>query len=348
MALSLPTTLRLAQLKALAIQCGISSSGTKSVLATRLSKEITPTAPPHHDGPRTKQATRILSIDMGIRNLAYCVLDIPSSGLSTSSKPSVMAWKRIALSTRPMPSLHLASDGLTTPAPDEKEDFTPPTLATAAHTLLTSTLLPLMPTHILIERQRFRSMGSPRILEWTVRVNMLESMLYAVLHTLKAANLWHGTVQGIAPGKVGPFWTGDGGAAETVRTVRGEDVIRKSIGKVRNTKSAKLRNKGAKIDLVKSWLEHDEVVVFGTIEAQATAKSYLEKWHGQPRGRKKLQQATSEGESIDEKEVMGKLDDLADSLLQGMAWIRWEENKRRVLEHGVDTLKLESGVIDDK
>ena len=35
---------------------------------------------------------------------------------------------------------------------------------------------------------------------------------------------------------------------------------------------------------------------------------------------------------------MGKLDDLADCLLQGMAWIRWEENRRGVLEGGLEAL----------
>ena len=31
---------------------------------------------------------------------------------------------------------------------------------------------------------------------------------------------------------------------------------------------------------------------------------------------------------------LGKLDDLADSLMQGMAWVKWEENRREVLEMG--------------
>lgn len=338
MALQLPTSLRLTQLKALAIHCGISSSGTKTVLATRLINEIIPPPVPQHGGSKAKHPTRILSIDMGIRNLAYCILDVPPSTTKPKLKPSVIAWKRIALSTPPVPSSpNLMSDTLTAPVSFEKEDFTPPTLATAAHALLTSNLLPYKPTHILIERQRFRSMGSPRILEWTVRVNMLESMLYAVLHTLKAANLWHGTVLGIAPGKVGPFWIREGSGGETAE---GDEVVQKSMGKVRNTKSAKLRNKGAKIDLVKAWLEQDEMVLLGTAEARATAKSYLEKWHGQPRGRKKVKLAISENELVSESEAMGKLDDLADSLLQGMAWAQWEENKTRVLEHGVDALKL--------
>lgn len=34
-----------------------------------------------------------------------------------------------------------------------------------------------------------------------------------------------------------------------------------------------------------------------------------------------------------------KFDDLADSLLQGLAWVRWEENRRLVREKGVDVLE---------
>jgi cruciform cutting endonuclease 1 len=35
---------------------------------------------------------------------------------------------------------------------------------------------------------------------------------------------------------------------------------------------------------------------------------------------------------------MGKLDDLADCLLQGLAWVQWEENKRLLLKKGVEVL----------
>ena len=35
----------------------------------------------------------------------------------------------------------------------------------------------------------------------------------------------------------------------------------------------------------------------------------------------------------------GKFDDLADSLLQGLAFVKWEENKRAVLEKGEAVLQ---------
>lgn len=250
---------------------------------------------------------------MGIRNLAYCLIDVPKS--SPKRLPSIRAWHRLAVSTRPEELEAKPDDGVETiPV---KEVFNPATLSSAACTLLRKKLLLENPTHILIERQRFRSMGSRNILEWTVRVNMFESILYAVLCTLKGEEVWNGEVQAIAPGKVGPFWVGEEiGGAESK--------------KERKSKSAKIRNKGAKIDLVRSWLESDGMVRLGNKAVENMARRYREKWERSPGGRKKGE-ADGEGK-------MGKLDDLADCLLQGMAWIEWEENKRKALEHGVQAL----------
>jgi cruciform cutting endonuclease 1 len=313
MALFLPTTLKLAQLKQLAFKCGISTSGTKPVLIARLHDEITLT-------PRQRPSPcRILSIDMGIRNLAYCILDVPKSLPNTL--PSIRAWHRLAVSTAPEVLEFKPDEGVEF-AP-VKEVFNPATLSSAAYTLLRKKLLLEEPTHILIERQRFRTMGSRNILEWTVRVNMFESILYAVLCTLKGEGIWNGEVQAIAPGKVGPFWVG-------------EESDTAASKKERKSKSAKIRNKGAKVNLVRSWLEGGEMIRLENKEVESMARRYKEKWDRSPGGRRK-----SEG---DGEEKMGKLDDLADSLLQGMAWIEWEENKRTVLKHGVEAL-LGSGVM---
>jgi cruciform cutting endonuclease 1 len=144
---------------------------------------------------------------------------------------------------------------------------------------------------------------------------------------LKSEKIWDGTVIPIAPGKVGPFWLESG-----------QDVVGppRARAKLRNTKSAKLLNKGAKIDLVKSWLEAKEKVILGTSEAESTAQAYLEKWHRLP-GRAKSKHV-AKSDKVGEVEAMGKLDDLADSLLQGMAWIQWEKNKRQILKNGVEAL----------
>jgi cruciform cutting endonuclease 1 len=327
MAIKIPPSLKLSQLKALAFQCGISTSGTKPVIINRLLNEIVPVIPNH--GSRNSTSSRILSIDMGIRNLAYCILDVPSEIFSNinSSLPTITAWRRIAVSSAPIPSEEAESS-----LHKLKEVFDPQTLSSAAYALLRHTLLPNNPTHILIERQRFRSMGSPHILEWTIRVNMFESMLYAVLQTLKSEAAWDGTVIPIAPGKVGPFWlesTQDGTIMSPVHT------------KLRNTKTAKLLNKGAKIDLVKSWLEGKEKVILGTSDVESTAHAYLEKWHRLPgRARSKGVVNVKREKSV-ELEAMGKLDDLADSLLQGMAWIQWEKNKWDILKNGTESLDLD-------
>lgn len=325
MAIKIPPSLKLSQLKSLAFKCGLSTSGTKPVLTNRLVNEIVPLLPNH--GSKTSSSNRILSIDMGIRNLAYCIFDAPSDVFSrnTSTLPTITAWRRIAVSSAPVPSKN--GESL---LPGAKEAFDPQTLSSAAYVLLRHTLLPNNPTHILIERQRFRSMGSPHILEWTIRVNMFESMLYAVLQTLKSEKIWDGTVIPVTPGKVGPFWLESG-----------QDVAipLRAHAKLRNTKTAKLLNKGAKIDLVKSWLDGKERVILGTPEVESTAHAYLEKWHRLP-GRAKSKGVVKSDNSV-ELEAMGKLDDLADSLLQGMAWIQWEKNKRDIIKSGVEALDLD-------
>lgn len=224
----------------------------------------------------------------------------------------------MAISSKPVND----PDSLT---PSLKESFEPAEFAAHAYKLLRHSLLLFNPTHILIERQRFRSGGSSRVLEWTIRINMFESMLYAVLHTLSEEKVWKGTVKAIVPSIVGPYWVGTG--------------IEKEAGqlrKARNAKSAKARNKKAKIDLVQNWLSNKEMVVLGTNEAKVTAKLYMEKWHRRKGHRSK----SDTGDDSKENDLV-KLDDLADSLLQGRAWLAWEHKKRSILKHGVDVNSLE-------
>ena len=311
---NIPSSLKLSQLKQLAFKCGLKTTGTKTILHSRLHHEITTAT------LRPAKSGKILSIDMGIRNLAYCVLKTPSLQAQESQKPTLDAWYRLAVSQAPSPKT--ATDG-SKDIEVEKEAFDPATLSRAAYSLLRERLLIHKPAYILIERQRFRSNGSAHILEWTVRVNMLESILYAILHTLRAEGIWEGTVMAIAPGKVGPFWVGE--AVETA--------VKEKKEKVRKSKAAKIQNKGAKIDLVGNWLHGGDILQLGNKDVERIAKAYSEKWDWVSTGKRREKVELEPGE-----EKMGKLDDLADCLLQGMAWIQWEENKRLVLKQGVDAL----------
>jgi cruciform cutting endonuclease 1 len=306
MALKIPNTLKLAELRSVASKCGLQTSGAKPILTQRVHDEIT-------SSPKRTKKTRVLSVDMGIRNLAYCILDVPSKSVSKSVKdpdsevPSLRAWHRLSVSNS---------------IPGEKEAFDPTTLSNIAYRLLRTRLIPEEPTHVLIERQRFRSMGSKHILEWTIRVNMFESILYGVLCTLKAEGIWKGEVVGVAPGKVGPFWLSEEGD---------EGERGKQWKKERKAKSSKSYNKGLKIDLVRRWLEDGQVVGLGSEEVIETARQYMDKWDRIP-GRRNL------GRVKEKEEEIGKLDDLADCLLQGMAWIKWQENKTTALKDGVEAL----------
>src|SRR5438093_977148 len=109
MAFKIPSALRLQDLKLLASKCGVALSGTKPLLLKRLHDEITCT-------PHAPPKTRVLSIDMGIRNLAFCILDIPpkvfinAEPVSSTSDapidvvaaeelPQIQAWQRLSVST---------------------------------------------------------------------------------------------------------------------------------------------------------------------------------------------------------------------------------------------------------
>jgi cruciform cutting endonuclease 1 len=339
---TLPPLLKLAQLRILALKFGLSLSGSKPILAQRIASELTNA----RSTPRTKadgQPLRVLSIDMGIRNLAYCVLDYPAE--SKGSLPMITAWHRLGVSSSPNlvrysgPVENMGSN-LKHPPKEKKpiEAFDPATLSASAYDLLTRKLLPLQPTHILIERQRFRSSSGPHVLEWTLRVNMFESIIYAILTTLKKEGIFHGTVEPITPGKIGPFWLGEEKKAD-------EQIKEGDYKRISKAKNVKLINKGKKMDLVRNWLAQRDMVGLGNETVERMADMYKEKYDrkpGGPTGPRKIKKLEEEADLEMEKKGIPKLDDLADCLLQGMAWLEWEKNKRIALEeNGIHTL-LES------
>lgn len=153
---------------------------------------------------------------------------------------------------------------------------------------------------------------------------MFEGMLYAVLRTLAEEGKWSGVVHGVSPLKVTSYWVEDDD----------KDMSSKA-------KTAKARNKAAKVDLVGNWLERNAVIECYTEEAKRTADIYLEKWKGKGRRKRKNKgddRPVEQEDDEDDAEGITKLDDQADCLLQAVAWLRWEENKLRVLTDGIEAL----------
>lgn len=326
-----------AQLSILARAVGVNSSGTKPILTSQLLDHLPQGTlgprKPSRDAPQ--EPCRILSIDMGIRNLAYCCLVLPHSGRQTEPDigiPIVQDWTRIVVSKEPTKPkqdkdhvLERAVRGVERPgkvqASNPKEAFDPATYSQYAYDLVTTLLRDLKPTHILIERQRFRSMGGSAVQEWTLRVNMFEAMIYAVLKTFSERGFWKGNVHPIAPSKVSNFWiTSKQGA------------LKEGPG------SKSTKTKTAKVELVAEWLRGG-----GRFELEGAAaqlgEAYLRKKTRKDSKSLVKQKKLSEPKAqVVGQDSMEKLDDLADCLLQGTAWIEWEKNRRLILAKGAEAL----------
>lgn len=203
------------------------------------------------------------------------------------------------------------------------ESFEPSVYALLANTFVRHLLNRFSPLDaVLIERQRYRSNSAPAIQEWTVRVNMFESMLHAIFCCL------HGkespVAESVSPNRVTKFWLDRVGGRfldiqkpkqRKKKEVLGEELgvegVNVGIKRGRTCGKTKL----AKVSLVKEWLQNGDVVSLGK-DVRGIAADF-----GPVKGRRKANSISG-----------GKLDDLADCLLQGIAWIRWEENRKSLAE----------------
>lgn len=338
MKLKLPATLDLKnwQLRYCAFLLGLPSTGNKTRLQGALLDRLQ-----QPDAVPKAKTERIISVDMGIRNLAYCVLDVshassPSVGRSSTLK--VHAWKRMDLLES-----HLDPPGVIessvfedqgtgsqlkqtrksiVPSLIAKAAFAPSSLSKSAYDV-TAALLKHKPTTILIERQRFRSGGAAAIQEWTVRVNMLESMLWACLETLRHGK---GSKQSIfpsthevSPARVAKFWTAD--PSIPLRPPDSFYSLQMSVEQDVNMAKKKVEKK-EKIAIARSWLEgtNDDVALEFEGEAAKTADLF--------RAGASTKSKSKSGVGKGRNEL--KLDDLADCLLQAVAWLRWRENAEKM------------------
>lgn len=310
------------QLQTLAKACGIPASGTKRVVTDRVLASVA--------NSRVLSANdRILSIDMGLRNFAFCLLtptastgsahvfggegsevqgsiDYPdSSGTATVS----------AIRTPPQLTLH---DWRVLDLAEGGADVTNnQALSPIAVDLVNRHLLPLRPTHILIEQQRYRSRGAAAVQEWTLRVNALEAMLHAILNSMRSLDVWKGEVEAVDPSKAASFFFDEVGRAPS-----------KMLKKM-------------KIDLLGGWISAEDKMPLklGSTQVKDLAVSYLDHWRKPAKaakvGKSKTAVAAAEDDS---KRPFKKLDDLTDCVVQGAAWASWQQTRHVLAQERVKEL----------
>ncbi|KAL4878536.1 mitochondrial resolvase Ydc2 [Aspergillus karnatakaensis] len=128
----------------------------------------------------------------------------------------------------------------------------------------------------------------------------------------------------IEPARVGRFW------ASALASPSASEA--KSEKKEKAKKSSR-ENKKLKIDLVGSWLQ-DKRFMIGD-DGQEWADGYMMKWDKSTAPRPKSETKTqSETKAESELIEVGKLDDLADCLVQGVTWLEWEGVKGRIVRDG--------------
>ncbi|KAL8711599.1 MAG: hypothetical protein Q9220_004009 [cf. Caloplaca sp. 1 TL-2023] len=317
--------LKAKELTTIARAIGANTTGIKPSLIANIETQLSPsddtlTGSAKKTYEKSRQQRKndysIISIDMGIRNLAYCHLKLPPTWLQSTKetvKPVLTHWDRIDVfeSKDSDNEKALESD---IAKEEDKHSFSPSLYAAHAYTLLTHTILPLQPTHILIERQRFRSLGASAVQEWTLRVNMFEAMLYATLCTLTSSRIWEGEVIPVLPSKVASYW-----------------IAKKGTKKAESSKTKKL-----KVGIVRDMLENKQGFEVHGDQALTTVDLFTKK--SRIRGPSSVR---NEAQSVGQEKRPGmKFDDLADCVLQGLAWAKWEENKRLVKEKGARVLDL--------
>jgi cruciform cutting endonuclease 1 len=330
-----------ASLQSLCASCGLKKSGTKAALVQRLSlaaKHFQP-LPPN---------TRVLSIDLGLKNFAFSLLSPapppPRTRKAPSSTPPNLispvhlhAWHRLDLT---LPS--------STPDEQPKEEvpeeeggdgFSPATLSALTVDLVKSHLLPLRPTHVLIERQRFRTGGAAAIFEWTLRVNTLEAMLHAVFAALRGGvdvdmdvdRVGMVRVDSVLPRRVAGFLFPDGlvPPPEVVQVAGANSLTGqgKGKGKGKGANGAYQLLKKGKVDVLGTWLKEGRMVIPETGQAREMVGLFLEGLAARGQ-RKRGRKSKEEKDAVDD--ILTKMDDLSDAVLQGVVWLQWQRNLERL------------------
>jgi cruciform cutting endonuclease 1 len=365
-------TVTVKSLQALLTQIGSAISGRKENLISRLSQDLK--VPRMLECTGSRKSIRILSIDMGIKNLAFCVADVKvrnlvpedgnkDEGMGTNMK--IISWRRLDVVEEVSISTAKQTTEAKTIVNEEgiEDPYTPSAMSSTAYNLLAHTLLPYKPDIILIERQRWRTSNGVAIQQWTVRVNTLEGMLWAILTALRAESKSSNTsirgtnrdyeIIGVDPKRVGNFWIGENMRGEANMGVEDElivgpegeieDIVARKDRPAPKKLSRGKAEKKAKIQLLRSWLTPDarstmpqspkkskadldglSSAINFTFSPDAEATRIALSSTEKVKGERKGARIGI----IDSK----KLDDVTDCFLQAAAWVAWEVNRRKMVQ----------------
>ncbi|KAF1928638.1 ribonuclease H-like protein [Didymella exigua CBS 183.55] len=387
-------TLTSKALQALLTRIGSASSGTKSALLRRFQRDLprvygfcpqSAEIAPQLESRSRK--VRVISIDMGIKNLAFCDAEIaypspvPKSKQSLDATMQVMRWKKLDL-------VEVTSrDSRQDPEAAEEDisQFSPSVLSKTAYKLITEEVLNVNPDVILIEKQRWRSGGGSAVQQWTVRVNTLEAMLWAVLETVKRTQQFRSgstealatktfEVRAVDPKRVGQYWLGrhtqalsereQGADHALAERAEAPDAVDDATDTSAKKPSRSKAEKSAKIAVLRSWLAQDAMstapstptrtphITFRIDAGAEATRQALLRIAKAPRRKKALKAAKSRGEDggvVEEGPAaeMKKLDDVADCFLQAAAWVAWESNRMQLLAAVDGDTTVSSAAVDE-
>ncbi|SCU99480.1 LADA_0H20032g1_1 [Lachancea dasiensis] len=240
----------------------------------------------------------VTAVDMGVENFAYSRL----SWKISQPVPEIIDWNKIQLQN--------STIGIV----PTSVSFSPKYMARAAQTL-TDILTKRPPDLFVIEKQRARTMGSANIPDSILRVNALEHVLYTSLLAKRYYKELKYLLEASDPRRMTDFW------CQLIP-------VRRLLAATYGTDSPKLESKAnssnlsklLKIELVKSVIFEDSAEMFTlSTDLQQRVSSYQA-----TNTKKKLNLFNA----LDLGPGAGKAkeDDLADSLLHGLAWLKWLGN----------------------
>lgn len=277
---------------------------------------------------------------------------------SKPAVPSLYAWERFSVAdlVRKHEEEKRHQMGEDEAGVMDKPLHTPSQYSLAAYQFIASILHKHNPTHVILEQQRFRSGGRAAVAEWTLRVGVFEGILHAVLRTLREEHEKRAKrrsecqsvmdlqeVVSIDPARSTRFWL-EGRQTEKYDSILSQRLIKRA-------------GKQAKIDIAARSLVDPtalQLVHVGTEEARAMRDAFIHKWRNsskagrahrstselRPRegkGKQHFQPGAGEEVCNDTKfSFLTKLDDLADCLLQAVAWLEWQRAKE-TLYHDLAT-----------